>query len=71
MCESTSITFSTEEGSNSTEVNRFSIARIEPCLVWMPTTVDPSLTASIAYSTWNNLQHAEETDAIHISGIIH
>lgn len=32
-------------------MRRFSTARMTPSFVWMPTAVDPSLIASIAYST--------------------
>lgn len=51
MCESTSMIFSTDDGSNNLEVNRFSTARIIPWVVLIPTAVEPNLTASIAYST--------------------
>lgn len=44
-------TFSTLLGSKRGDVRRFSTARITPSFVWMPTAVDPSLIASIAYST--------------------
>jgi len=33
----------------------FSTARITPSLVWIPMAVEPSLMASIAYSTWEML----------------
>ena len=51
------VTFSTLLGSRRGDVRRFSTARITPSLVWIPTAVDPSLIASIAYSTC----HAHET----------
>jgi len=59
MWKSTSMIFSTDDGSNSVDVSLFSTARMMPALVWIPTAVDPSLTASIAYSTWNNRPSGE------------
>lgn len=47
--------FSTEDGSSRVDVNLFSTAKMVPSDVWMPTAVDPSLTASMAYSTWKSL----------------
>ena len=52
---STSNIFSTDDGSRRMDVNLFSTARIVPCEVWIPTAVEPNLTASIAYSTWKSL----------------
>ena len=48
---STSTIFSMVVGSISVDVILFSTARTTPSLVWMPIAVDPSLMASIAYST--------------------
>ena len=53
--KSTSMIFSTDEGSSRVDVKRFSTARMMPALVWIPTAVEPSFTASIAYSTWKSL----------------
>ena len=50
-CSSISITFSMLLGSSSGEVSRFSTASTTPSVVAMPMAVDPSLIASIAYST--------------------
>lgn len=59
MCVSISMIFSTDEGSRRVEVNLFSTARTIPPFwlvpYWIPTAVLPSFTASMAYSTWNNL----------------
>ena len=44
--------FSTESAFSSGDVSRFSTARTTPSAVLIPTAVDPSLTAWIAYSTW-------------------
>ncbi len=46
------LTFSMEVGSMSGEVILFSTARMTPSSVWMPMAVEPSLIASMAYSTW-------------------
>ncbi len=46
-------TFSMEVGSMSGEVILFSTARMTPSSVWMPMAVEPSLIASMAYSTWH------------------
>ena len=51
MCLSTSTIFSMVVGSISGEVMRFSTASTTPSEVWMPIAVEPSLIASIAYST--------------------
>lgn len=57
---SISMIFSTDEGSSKVDVSRFSIANTTPSLDRIPTAVEPSFTASIAYSTWNNLpDHGE------------
>jgi len=53
--EGQSLTFSIEVGSMRGEVILFSTARITPSEVWIPIAVDPSLIASIAYSTLNSL----------------
>lgn len=52
MCESISAIFSTLSGSSSGDDRRFSTARTTPSSVRTPTTVDPNLMASMAYSTW-------------------
>lgn len=54
MCESISAIFSTLSGSSSGDEMRFSTASTTPSSVRMPTTVEPSLIASIAYSTWKS-----------------
>jgi hypothetical protein len=51
MCESISTIFSMEVGSIKGLVILFSTARITPSAVWIPMAVEPSLIASIAYST--------------------
>ena len=51
MWKSTSKIFSTDDGSNRVDVRRFSTAKMIPLLVWIPTAVEPSFTASMAYST--------------------
>lgn len=50
-CLSISIIFSIESESKSGDCVRFSTARMTPWEVWIPTVVEPSLMASIAYST--------------------
>jgi hypothetical protein len=59
MWESISAIFSTELGSRRGDVRRFSTAKTHPSLVWRPTAVDPSLMASMAYSTWNKRPSGE------------
>ena len=51
MCLSTSTIFSIVVGSISGEVIRFSTAKTTPSDVQIPMAVEPSLIASIAYST--------------------
>ena len=51
MCLSTSTIFSIVVGSIKGEVIRFSTANTTPSAVWMPMAVEPSLMASMAYST--------------------
>jgi hypothetical protein len=60
MCLSTSMIFTTLLGSSSGDVSRFSTAKITPSLVWMPTAVEPSLMASMAYSTWKRRPSGEK-----------
>jgi radical SAM superfamily enzyme YgiQ (UPF0313 family) len=50
-CPSISMIFSIESESMRSDWVRFSTARTTPSEVWIPTVVDPSLMASIAYST--------------------
>lgn len=47
--------FTTDDGSNKVDVTLFSTASNTPSAVRIPMAVEPNLTASIAYSTWNNL----------------
>ena len=54
MCASISMILSMLLGSISGLVMRFSTAMTMPCAVLMAIAVDPSLIASIAYSTWNS-----------------
>ena len=50
-CASISMIFSIESESSRGDCVRFSTARTTPCEVWIPTVVEPSLMASMAYST--------------------
>ena len=60
MWLSISTIFSMLVGSISGLVILFSTARMTPSPVWMPMAVLPSLMASMAYSTWNNLPSGEK-----------
>mmetsp|Transcript_17044 Transcript_17044/g.50876 ORF Transcript_17044/g.50876 Transcript_17044/m.50876 type:complete len:276 (-) Transcript_17044:174-1001(-) len=54
MCSSISATFSLLFGTSKGDVMRFSTASTTPSDVFTPMAVEPSLIASIAYSTWNS-----------------
>mmetsp|Transcript_8173 Transcript_8173/g.24020 ORF Transcript_8173/g.24020 Transcript_8173/m.24020 type:complete len:248 (-) Transcript_8173:8-751(-) len=60
MCSSISSIFSMLEGSISCEVRRFSTASTTPSFVEMPMAVEPSLMASMAYSTWKSRPSGEK-----------
>ncbi|KAI8423662.1 hypothetical protein MSG28_012710 [Choristoneura fumiferana] len=55
MCRSTSTIFSIVVDSINGEVILFSTAKTTPSEVQIPMAVEPSLMASMAYSTWNSL----------------
>ena len=56
MWVSISTIFSMEVGSMSGLEILFSTARMTPSEVWMPMAVEPSLIASMAYSTWGEIE---------------
>ena len=60
MWWSISTIFSMDVGSIRELVILFSTARMTPSLVCIPIAVLPSLMASMAYSTWNNLPSGEK-----------
>merc|ERR1719264_1123102 len=60
QCRSTSTIFSMVVGSIREEVMRFSTASTTPSEVTTPMAVEPSLIASIAYSTWKRRPSGEK-----------
>jgi len=54
--------FSTESPTSSLLLSLFSTARTTPVGQVMPTAVEPSLIASIAYSTWKRRPSGENVD---------
>ena len=61
MCESISLILSIEDGSIKGDVIRFSTAITMPSSVRIAIAVEPSLIASMAYSTWNKWPSGENT----------
>merc|ERR1719264_677185 len=60
QCLSTSTIFSMVVGSMREEVTRFSTASTTPSAVTTPIAVEPSLMASMAYSTWKRRPSGEK-----------